>query len=434
MAMTITSTAAIKKTAPGAAKPLVEAGTWQGFYLWPLFILVSCMPLEGVAEKSGDVPGGITLSADFRYRAEAVDLSGFAEDALASTLRSRLTLEGKPARGWSWVLEVDDVRVIGAERFNSTSNGETRYPVVADPEGTDLNRAALAWRQDGLGLRAGRQRIVHGSERFIGGVAWRQNEQTYDGLRTEWQLSDKLSLDVAYVRSVRRIFGPDAGVQPASWEGDSLFLRSVWQPTDGIELRPFAYRLDVDADADFSSAVTVDNSTDTVGIEADWSVGSVTLRGAFARQWDHGASTLDYAANYYLAQGIYDVGAVQFELNREVLGADNNAGFRTPLSTLHKFQGWADVFLDTPQDGIEDTSLALQGGLQNITWRVVFHRFAAEQGSARYGREFDVDVSWQLNKRLSFQFRFADFEADSTMAGNFRDVRKAWIIARLALP
>lgn len=433
MAMTIVPELATK-SASTAARPLSVPGVPPGFPLWSLVILVSCMPLRGVAETAGDLPGGITLNADFRYRAEAVDVSGVAEDALASTLRSRLTLEGKPARDWSWVLEADDVRIIGAERYDSTSNGETRYPVVADPKGTDLNRAALAWRQDGLSLRAGRQRIVHGNERFVGGVAWRQNEQTYDGLRTEWKFSDTLSLDVAYVRSVRRIFGPEDGAQPASWEGDSLFLRGVWQPADGVELRPFAYRLDVDADRGFSSAVTVDNSTDTVGIEADWSSGSMTLRGAYARQWDQGASTLDYAANYYLAQGIYDFGTVQFELNREVLGADNNAGFRTPLSTLHKFQGWADVFLNTPQDGIEDTSLALQGGFQDITWRAVVHRFAAEQGSARYGREFDFDVSWQLNKRMSFQFRFAYFEADGSMTRNFQDVRKAWIIARLALP
>ena len=29
-------------------------------------------------------------------------------------------------------------------------------------------------------------------------------------------------------------------------------------------------------------------------------------------------------------------------------------GFTTPLATLHKFQGWADKFLATPVNGIED--------------------------------------------------------------------------------
>ncbi|WP_162883992.1 alginate export family protein [Chromatocurvus halotolerans] len=404
---------------------------------WRVLILtlLVCSGRSGalVAAESR-VADALSLAADFRYRAESVDLSGAAEDALASTLRSRLTLTGKPATGWSWVVEVDDVRVIGAERYNSTGNGQTHYPIVADPEGTDLNRAALAWHHTDVSLRAGRQRIVHGSERFVGGVAWRQNEQTYDGLRGQWQLSETASLDMSYVGAVRRIFGPDDGAQPASWDGDSLFLRAVWQPTDDIELRPFAYRLDVNADADFGPALTVDNSTDTVGIEADWSVGPLTLRGAYARQWEHGDSTLDYAANYSLAQGIYRFGAVQVEIAREVLGSDSNTGFRTPLATLHKFQGWADVFLTTPADGIEDTSLAFQGSVEDLTWRVVGHRFEADRGDAGYGHEFDLDVSWQMNERLSFQFRFAVFDADSAAARQYRDVRKAWFIARLALP
>jgi len=404
---------------------------------WRMLILtlLVCNGLPGALfaaeSRAGDA---LSLAADFRYRAESVDLADAAEDALASTLRSRLTLAGKPATGLSWVVEVDDVRVVGAERYNSTGNGQTQYPVVADPEGTDLNRAALAWEHTDVSLRAGRQRIVHGSERFVGGVAWRQNEQTYDGLRGQWQLSDTTSLDVSYVASVRRIFGPDDGAQPASWDGDSLFLRAVWHPTDDIELRPFAYRLDVNADADFAPPVTVDNSTDTVGIEADWSVGPLTVRGAYARQWDHADSTLNYAANYSLAQGVYSFGTVQVEITREVLGSDRNTGFRTPLATLHKFQGWADVFLNTPEDGIEDISLAFQGGVENLTWRVVGHRFAAERGSAGYGHEFDIDVSWQMNERLSFQFRFAAFDANSAAARQYQDVRKAWLIARFVLP
>lgn len=374
------------------------------------------------------------LAADFRYRAEAVDQAGFDRNALASTLRSRITLGGTPAPAWSWVVEVDDVRALGADRYNSTSNGGIRYPVVADPEGTDLNRAALAWRGSDITLRAGRQRIGHGSERFIGGVAWRQNEQTYDGLRLRWEPAGGGSLDASYVVSVRRIFGPDDGAQPASWDGDSLFLRGEWQPAAGLTLRPFAYRVDVEPDAGFRPAVTVDNSSDTVGVEAAWSAGPLTLEGAYARQWDQGASTLDYAAGYYLARGTYEHRGFRLELSREVLGADNGSGFRTPLSTLHKFQGWADVFLATPASGIEDTSLALEGGTKALSWRLVAHRFRAEQGGQAYGREVDLNVHWQLNKRLSLQFRFADFDGHGAGDEAFGNVRKAWFIARLALP
>ena len=37
-------------------------------------------------------------------------------------------------------LETDYVSVIGPEDYNSTANGRTAYPVVADPDGFDLNQ------------------------------------------------------------------------------------------------------------------------------------------------------------------------------------------------------------------------------------------------------------------------------------------------------
>ena len=53
-----------------------------------------------------------------------------------------------------------------------------------------------------------------------------------------------------------------------------------------------------------------------------------------------------------------------------MLGGDNGSGnraFQTPLATKHAFQGWADQFLTTPADGIEDAYLGvtapLLGGL-----------------------------------------------------------------------
>lgn len=399
-----------------------------------LAFCATATPLCALADDHEAAFEPFDISFNFRYRAEAVDQDGFSKDALASTLRSRLTVEGAAATGWSWVAEVDDVRSIGPEDYNSTTNGETRYPVVADPEGTDINRASLAWQQGGFTLRTGRLRIGHGTERFIGGVAWRQNEQTYDGARALWEPSEAFSLDASYVASVRRIFGPDDGVQPSNWDGDSFFLHGVLQPTKSLELRSFAYRLDVEADKDFGSALTVDNSTDTLGLEADWVFGALAVRGAFARQWDYGQSTLDFAADYHMVEGEFDLGGVDLAIAREVLGADNGVGFRTPLATLHKFQGWADVFLATPARGVEDTSVTLKGGSQRLSWRVVAHRFVAERGDRNYGNELDLDLRWRVSQRVTLQLRYARFDASDSVDSAFRDVQKAWFIAQVALP
>ena len=39
----------------------------------------------------------------------------------------------------------------------------------------------------------------------------------------------------------------------------------------------------------------------------------------------------------------------------EVFASDGSrSAFRTPLATLHRFQGWTDKFLGTPPAGVED--------------------------------------------------------------------------------
>src|SRR3546814_15260492 len=46
--------------------------------------------------------------------------------------------------------------------------------------------------------------------------------------------------------------------------------------------------------------------------------------------------------------------------NYEVLGSDAGVfAFQTPLATLHKFQGWADLFLTTPSAGVRDLNFTL---------------------------------------------------------------------------
>ena len=80
----------------------------------------------------------------------------------------------------------------------------------------------------------------------MGGVAWRQNEQTYDGVRANWKLMDKLNLDLSYIYQVNRIFGPDDGANPAKLEGDNVFFRADYELVKGHKLSGFGYWLDFD--------------------------------------------------------------------------------------------------------------------------------------------------------------------------------------------
>ena len=77
---------------------------------------------------------------NFRYRIESVDQQGAAENALASTLRTRVNYLSAPFANTQVFLEADNVTYLGNDAFNNTRNGTSRYPVVADPRGTGMNQ------------------------------------------------------------------------------------------------------------------------------------------------------------------------------------------------------------------------------------------------------------------------------------------------------
>lgn len=150
-----------------------------------------------------------SASVDFRYRYETVDQDNIANTAHASTLRSRFNFTTAVQSDFQAQIEVDNVAVIGGDNHNDSHNGVTDHPVVADPEGTEINQAWLAYSGiEKTQVKYGRQRINHNNQRFIGGVGWRQNEQTYDGLTISNQWFENIYLSYGYINNINRIFGP----------------------------------------------------------------------------------------------------------------------------------------------------------------------------------------------------------------------------------
>jgi len=372
------------------------------------------------------------VSLTFRYRYEYIDQDSFDRNARASTLKSRVTFKSGQYRGLSFLAEVDNVSYIGDDDFNSTDNGNTNYPTVADPKGTEVNQAWLKYSWQELSGIYGRQRIHHGNQRFVGGVAWRQNEQTFDGFRAQWYGQNGLTVDYAYVYNVNRLFGPDdTDAQPGNLNGDNHLLRLDYTVAEGHTLSGFVYLLDVEERRAYAPGLSVDNSTDTFGLEYKGDFGSSFLRAAYASQSDAADSNLDYDANYYVLEGSVAFKPVTVKLAYEVLAGDNGVGFKTPYATLHGFQGWADKFLTTPADGIEDLHLGLSGKLAGVTLGATYHDFQAEDSSADFGTEIDLVASWPFNDVLNFQLHYADFSSDDKR--RYDDTRKAWFTVNLTL-
>jgi hypothetical protein len=370
-------------------------------------------------------------SVDFRYRYEGVDEGGFAENAKASTLRSRLTLESAAWNGFTAMLEMDDVRAVGVDDYNSTVNGKIQYPVVADPAGTDLNQAWLKYSHESADGILGRQRVLHGNQRFVGGVAWRQNEQTFDGIRVETESTDKLKLDFSYITQVNRIYGPDDGANPAVLDGQNFFFRGDYEIVKTQKVVGYVYLLDIDPQAGYGAGKTVNNSSNSLGVEYDGSFGLFSLGAALALQTDAGNSTLNYSANYYRIDLLLKLQPVNLYAGYEVLGGDNGTGFATPLATLHKFQGWADKFLTTPGDGIKDFYIGVNGMAGPVKLGAVYHDFQAESSAADFGSEIDLIATWSVNKQFSFEAKYADFSTNDS--SRFQDTTKGWLTLQLKL-
>ncbi len=90
------------------------------------------------------------------------------------------------------------------------SQRRVQYSTVPDPMNVDLNRLQLRYTGKAATVTIGRQRINLDDQRWVGSVAWRQNEQTFDAVRAEARFGP-VAFDGTYAINQRTIFGADAG-------------------------------------------------------------------------------------------------------------------------------------------------------------------------------------------------------------------------------
>lgn len=346
----------------------------------------------------------------FRYRIEHVSEHGFAHDATASTLRSRLGYTTGRVHDFALHAAFEDIRVIGNELYNSTANGLTRYPTVADPADTELDEAYLDYAGfKNAKLRLGRQRIALDDQRFVGAVGFRQNEQTFDAFSARGT-DGKLQLFYAYLGRADRIFGAHHP-NPAKAHTDlDAHLINAGYDFGPVRVVGYAYLIDT---PDTPTAAHKDlglRARGRLALDGSWSLGYL---GEYARQsgYRDGAAGID--ANYTHIELQIARRSLSARLGQEVLGGDGSSAFQTPLATLHAFQGWADRFLVTPVNGIRDLYAGVSGKLDVYALKAIYHRFDADTGGARYGSEIDLGVSRTFHEQYSAGVQYADYTADT---------------------
>lgn len=334
----------------------------------------------------------ISFSGEIRPRFESADVNDNQKDgANAFTVRTTLGVKAGKLLGQEMLgayVEATSVNNFGYDNYNSTANGKVKYDTIVDPNQARMTQAYVDVKLPANTLiRAGRQMVNLDNQRFVGAVGWRQMFQTFDAAALVTQPVEGLSVLAAYVYGINTV-----KVQPnnkATETGSALFNAS-YSPMVAIKVTGYAYLLASISDT-FGGYVSGTIKSDDL---------SLGYRAEYAVQSD---PSLEYRVEDVKADASYMNVDLQLGYagafigaNYEMLGkANGNAsnGFWTPLATLHKFNGWADVFLGSKNvKGLIDMNGRIgykAGGIGKLM--AVYHKFDAEEGDTKdLGSEIDV--------------------------------------------
>jgi hypothetical protein len=149
-----------------------------------------------------------------------------------------------------------------------------------------------------------------------------------------------------------------------------------------------------------------------------------------SQEWDGGDDNVD--ADYYNLELGMNMGGILAGIGYEYQSGmtygeydsdGDNKIFSTPLGTNHKFNGWADQFLGTPDQGLKDLNAHLGYTSKSFgTFKVVYHKFDSAEESISYGDEWDLVYKRAIPgvKGLTGMLKFADYNGDDK-GGSYHD-------------
>jgi len=378
------------------------------------------------------------LDLELRPRYEFVDDGKTTtKDANAFTVRTALGAQFGLANvdGLGAQIQMMNVANFGQENYNQPTDDPKKYAVVADPDQTRVTQANISYAKNGFVGIVGRKMVVLDNARFIGNVGWRQMPQTYDLAAVIYNGVKNLSLLGAYVNRVHQIG------KNAQFDTGTVLLHATYKVMPELTVTAYDYM--------------VQNFADHIGIRATGKVNTGGVKLAYEAEYAvQNDPTLDEKDNPNIAKDVLkgdalysnDVNNIKQDADYykvglsatmsgftvgtayEVLSDKGNGAnpFSTPLATLHAMNGWADVFLSTPDNGLTDLSVKAAYNAGNFGKLVtVYHKFESDKGSTDYGTELDAAYKFKINKNLGLLLKGAWFDADAN--GGYKDTTKYWV-------
>jgi hypothetical protein len=404
--------------------------------------VVSHSALAGITQEVEDAlnfyhygkNGAVKVDLNYRYenadqenvtnpllRGSPLPAAQQPKTANANTARLRLGLLSPVFHGLQGYAEYEGVYAMQSD-YNSTRNGKTGYTIIADPYVNELDQLWISYAgiPDTL-IKGGRQRIKLDDDRFIGNVGWRQLEQTYDSVlitHNNQQLFG-LTVNVGYIGNVKTFTSTTENI-------NAPILNVNYKVGDYGNLIGYGYWLGYTEPENYAK------SSQSYGLRFNGVTPKIhdNYNLLYTAEWsiqkDYINSPKDYTVNRYNLMGGFT--AYNFTLQgamEQLNGLGQNQTFQTPLGTNHAFQGWADLFLVTPKDGIRDVfgtmSTTLDRG--SVTLTGMYHNFYDDTGNIHYGKEWDFLATKKFGKHYTLLAKYAYYDADQFST----DTQKIWL-------
>ncbi len=354
------------------------------------------------------VPGKFNINTRLRY--EEFDAgSGFLtgpdfgpKDREGMSLRIRYGYTTPDFNGFTSMVEGETLTRIGGK-------SDDIHPLDNLGDGTELNQAWIQYDavDYGSSIKVGRQIYFLDDHRFIGNVDWRQNVQTFDAATFDYAHIDKLSVKGFY-------FAEQHSVSGLHNKLEAYGLNVSYHFCKGFKLVGFYY------DIEGTDSGNASDSNRTVGLRAtgDFSFHGqdFTYAASMAEQADNSSDMVDYSASYFAGDLSTTAFDITFGCGFEIM----EPNFRMPLSTAHKFNGFADALLPLNgfANGLEDfyiyTGYKISIG-NGIAFKVIYHWFDSESNGAsgeNGGDEIDLVASYKINRYLSILSKYGNYQTD----------------------
>ncbi len=365
------------------------------------------------------------FKVDLRYRFEMADVADNGQEtAYANTLRLRLGYLTPEFHGLQGYAEFEGNVAMQPDYYAPKGwwTGDSSREVIADPQAAELNQLWISYKGiPDTEIKAGRQVINMDDQRFIGAVAWRQMEQTFDsGVITNTSI-ENLTMKVGYIGQVQNIWSQKDTVQ-------FPFLNVNYKFQDIASITAYGLWL-----ADFDSG-QAGRSAQTYGIAVNGSPKitkdiKLHYRAEYSYQADYKNNPNSVNLNRYSLMGGASFMGVTLKGAVEELGANGKQAFQTPFGTNHKFQGWADKFLVTPKDGVRDINATLAAKPLGVKLAFVYHNFQSVTNSIDYGNEYDFLITKKFGKHYHLLAKYAYYDANEAngLAAFDKNTHKFWL-------